>query len=803
MEKVKKKRIGMKFSVLILTMILFMGVGYAKVNDTFLTIEGLSEVELPKKVLITEASYLSSENNADLINSNINHITGTFFDSKVVLGNDINSLITYQLKIYNNTDYEQMFIDAITDTTDPDIYSNSNITFTYTKLEKYKTTLAPGEWIVIQLTFSYLGNDTSNNTLMSKINFRFKEIPVLTLSNEGETYNVENMYPGYTKEYNFSISNFLDDKISNVPMNYSFNTIVDSPFIVKIYDESGIEVVQGNIDGDLENKISNNYTLKITWDNSLGENVNYEDYLDKTYNGKVVLNANPVDTQTYLDYQITKEFNVNVETSKFYFETEGDTDLDMETSGAVMSLKVKNFSGSNYNVFDTFYEISIEGNQKFSFSVDGTTAQNNKISKALLGGSSLTDTLDINFLADINDLEKEENLNLKIVTKSPYYKETIIPVTISLQPVTVTLDFNNLEGTTQTITVYKGKKYNNLPTPTLDNYEFKGWYTSLVGGSKYDSNTIVSVNGSEITLYAKWLALPVAINNVQTIDMTQEEASKYYGQVVKTVNGTSFNPNPNDSRTWRVFYIDTENKYGDGKGTIYLKADDISSKTMRFSTTNEASDASGYDSEFTTLSNTRYYKISGSNVVNSSGTVINTLYLKLNPTYATGRKNISSTLFYENEKAAAYLSDQTQFTTYTDDRTNYAIGSPSVEMWIDSWNSVYGNDFMFYYRYNTSVDGTTGAQKLPGYQFKLNSGDWGQAGGTEEIDINTIDTIGMYKTSNGMWFSSPAIVYLGGSLVRLSSSGFIGNATINTYFAYSPVVSLNSETFVYTTEYVE
>jgi len=203
------------------------------------------------------------------------------------------------------------------------------------------------------------------------------------------------------------------------------------------------------------------------------------------------------------------------------------------------------------------------------------------------------------------------------------------------------------------------------------------------------------------------------------------------------------------------------------------------------------------------LSSTRYYKISGSNVVNSSGTVIDTLYLKLNPTYATGRKNISSTIFYENEKSASYLCDHTQFTSYTDDRTNYAIGSPTVEMWIDSWNSVYGDEYMFYYQYNANVDGTTGSQKLPGYQFKLNSGTWGQAGGSDEIDINTVDTIGMYKSSNGMWFASPAIVYLGGSLVRLSPLGFIWNATINTYYSYSPVVSLNSEVFVYTTEYVE
>ena len=125
-------------------------------------------------------------------------------------------------------------------------------------------------------------------------------------------------------------------------------------------------------------------------------------------------------------------------------------------------------------------------------------------------------------------------------------------------------------------------------------------------------------------------------------------------------------------------------------------------------------------------------------------------------------------------------------------------------MWIDSWNSVYGSSHKFTYQYNVNVDGTTEGQKLPGYQLKYNDNAFGQAAGVDEnLNIATIDTTGMYATSNGVWLSSPAIVYLGGSLVRLSPSGFIGNATINMNYAYSPVVSLNSQSFVYTTSYVD
>lgn len=363
---------------------------------------------------------------------------------------------------------------------------------------------------------------------------------------------------------------------------------------------------------------------------------------------------------------------------------------------------------------------------------------------------------------------------------------------------TITYDTNGGTLDTTVTSVVYGDKYGNLPIAEKLGYKFGGWYQESNFINKIENNSIVNIS-SDHTLYAKWILAPVAINNVPTITMTQDQAKEYYGQVVSTVNGTEFDPNSSDSRIWRVFYIDTENKYGDGKGTIYLKADEVSSKTTRFSTTYEASNTSGYSSKFNILSTTRYYKISGDNIVNSSGTVINTLYLKLNPTYAVGRKKINSTILYEQEKSAAYLCDSTQFTAYTDERTNYAVGSPPIEMWIDSWNSVYGNQYKFSYQYNVQVDGTTGAQKLPGYQLRLNSGDWGQALGVDEIDINTIDTIGLYKTSIGLWIASPAIVYGGGSLIRISPAGFVGNATINALYAYSPVVSLNSESFVITT----
>lgn len=487
-------------------------------------------------------------------------------------------------------------------------------------------------------------------------------------------------------------------------------------------------------------------------------------------------------------------------------------DADIEKS------KIKNFIGTNMSSYikltnstssEITYTVSIYNSTEESYyfdkvtyleTEDNSTYSNENITYKLTGlkhddilvGKGKV-IFDITFYyADSTKIDVTD------LTSLINYK--FVPVN---EKITVYLNANGGTLTEDKFYTNVGSNYADLPILTRENYTFVGWYNALSGGTKYDSSKSVSSDDNLITLYARWSANPISINNIPTINMTQEEAKMYYGQVVSNVNGTSFNPNANDQRTWRVFYIDTENKYGDGKGTIYLKADETSSKKMRFSTTFDASSTEGYKSVFNKTSGTRYYKITNNNVVNSSGTVINTKYLELNPTYATGRKKISSTIFYENEKAAAYLSDPTQFTAYADSRANYAIGSPPIEMWIDSWNSVYGSKYKFYYQYNVNVDGTSGVQKLPGYQLKLNSEAWNQTGGFDTININNIDTTSMYKTSIGMWYSSPAIVYEGGSLIRLSSAGFIGNATINMEYGYSPVVSLNSESRVFTTSYTE
>lgn len=493
--------------------------------------------------------------------------------------------------------------------------------------------------------------------------------------------------------------------------------------------------------------------------------------------------------------QVKYQSDNNAEPSKSY--------IDYYVGTAVKSyLKLTNDQSSSIT-----YEITVYNSDKIDYYFDkvlqmdmenNITYTNSNITYQLAGiqkddvvraGETRSFTVTFSYAnkENITDTELTSILNYKFVK--------------STERITLNLDYNGTTGTTTQMIVYKDDVLIDLPSPQRSNYAFMGWYTNLTDGKLYDNGDIADFDTTTVTLYAKWSALPPSINNIPTITMTQNEAKNYYGQTVRVVNGTEYNPNSADQRTWKVFYIDTDNKYGDGKGTIYLKADENSSKTMVFSTTFDETNTSGYTAKFTTMSSTRYYKITDNNIVNSSGTIINTMYLNLNPTYATGRKAISSTILYEAEKAAAYLCDKTQFTSYADSRANYAIGSPTAEMWIDSWNQLYGANYKFNYRYNINVDGTTEGQKLPGYQFNLNGGTWDQAAGLDTININTIDTTGMFTATTGTWLATPAIVYGGASLVRISPLGFIGNATLNLRYAYTPVVSLNSNSIVYTNQY--
>ena len=148
---------------------------------------------------------------------------------------------------------------------------------------------------------------------------------------------------------------------------------------------------------------------------------------------------------------------------------------------------------------------------------------------------------------------------------------------------------------------------------------------------------------------------------------------KYLGMKVNYTPKNKFT-NKGTSDNYRLFYIDLdsgtegEGKYGDGQGTIYLKAD----------SDGKSASIAEYDSNATTI--TRLY--------NSLDSTKNKMS-QLNKEWVT----VDGTIDSPNEKAVSYLCNTNVWEGYTDTGdldtakiARYAIGGVPIEMWVDSYN---------------------------------------------------------------------------------------------------------------------
>jgi hypothetical protein len=209
------------------------------------------------------------------------------------------------------------------------------------------------------------------------------------------------------------------------------------------------------------------------------------------------------------------------------------------------------------------------------------------------------------------------------------------------------------------------------------------------------------------------------INNI--VEVTPEEIAdnqdKYYGKVVKNYTA--------GGATYRVFFVDTGNKYKDGINTVYLKADyDQNKKT----------NLSSYQSYIAEKTKVRI----------------------MNPDWANRRGNAEGS-WKVNEKAAAWLCDPEDGSginrpwteNYDNSKANYVIGAPSAEMFVDSYNrvphTIGNNELGAKYR----------ATNTPGYVYTVDNAN--ESYGTVTKTVDNKDYGNMYCDLKGeWWFSSPS-----------------------------------------------
>ncbi len=210
-------------------------------------------------------------------------------------------------------------------------------------------------------------------------------------------------------------------------------------------------------------------------------------------------------------------------------------------------------------------------------------------------------------------------------------------------------------------------------------------------------------------------------NEIADAETIAENPQNYYGK--KISNYTA------GGQTYRIFYVDKQNDFGDGKNTIYLKAD-----------YNEYLRGTVNDS----ISNLTEEDIA--------------VYKKMNKSWAAERGEKKSE-WGVNEKRAALLCAPSQWTKYCDSsKANYAIGGPSLEMYIASYNQV------SHTKVNYKLGTTYRETNYPGYIYTLNGKQSTVSNSDYYTGSNTLDYSGykkMYCGESGTisptwWLASPS-----------------------------------------------
>ena len=277
-----------------------------------------------------------------------------------------------------------------------------------------------------------------------------------------------------------------------------------------------------------------------------------------------------------------------------------------------------------------------------------------------------------------------------------------------------------------------------------------------IGESNFGGENIVKELPATVTLNGYDIGIDAngGVEKIpEIIAKIRANPQAYYGKKV-----TNYKASDSDTNTYRIFYVDKDNYFKDGYNTIYLKADFSGDVNCSIS----------YDAS-------------------------QTLIKRMNPLWATKGNTVkaeTTTISNKNEQAAAGLCDPSKWTAYCDtDKANYAIGGPSVEMYVKSYNQTHGDDALgCQYQTNT----------VPGYIYKVK--DTIQNSGWYTND-NTLDYSMTYKSmycgQNGKktgewWLASPSanssnnVCIVSGTLATLYRRDY------NYFSGVSPLVSLKS-----------
>jgi len=279
-----------------------------------------------------------------------------------------------------------------------------------------------------------------------------------------------------------------------------------------------------------------------------------------------------------------------------------------------------------------------------------------------------------------------------------------------------------------------------------------------------NSETIATVSDGKVTGVAEGTATITATSangktatcnvTVEEVGMTIAEAKSKvtsYANLQKYIGTKIIDYNPTAGGTWRIFYYDANGEFGTA-GKLYLKRDFVSNDT--------------------TLSSYKSYTPSTQGLE---------IMKAMNPKW---RDSSYSSIDLENEHCVAGLCDPKNWTDYKTEEADYAIGSPSVEMYMKAFNVWKDNN-----KNSTTLICKIG--NANGYSVGANgtythSGDF-----TNDYTIEAgPNNIFMTAGSNYWWLASPSsystsnVLIVHGAFTRVDASSY------SITYGVCPVVSL-------------
>ena len=240
-----------------------------------------------------------------------------------------------------------------------------------------------------------------------------------------------------------------------------------------------------------------------------------------------------------------------------------------------------------------------------------------------------------------------------------------------------------------------------------------------------------------------------------------------YGE--KVTNYTC--PNTPGVSTWRIFYADTEN--------IYLIADDY------ISFENAPTDKKGT----AVTQNSTSYKLSMDNVYKDydGATSIDSIFAtKWLSSYWKNNSESQN----PNIKAVAYMLDKSAWNTlYKGADAEYAIGGPTLEMFVKSWNDTHSGNKQIACSADLDVD-----ENGNGYKVKFSDGLYNTIiSGLAQYEFNSIYMKKDNNKANVMWIASPS-AYDYNNLIYVGYDGILGASAYSDHYpGFRPVVCLNSK----------